>query len=99
MLALMIGTFILAIGCGLSAVAVRQGQITPPDVRLELGSIRMVGLTTNLPDCQRQLTPGCFRQSQLPAIRVYTLWLLIQRQPGSWDAPEIRALLSVQISR
>jgi hypothetical protein len=94
-----IGLVVLMLSCGLGAVAVQQGNIAPPDVNVDLGTVRMIGLTSNMPDCTRQLTPGCVEQNQTPSAHIYTLWLMAQRERDSWDRPTITTLLRVQIRR
>ena len=94
-----VGLISLLLGCGLGAVAVQQGQIAPPEIYLDMGRMRLISLTSNLPDCTRLLAPGCGRQSEVPKLRVYTLWLLTQRERDSWERPELRSLLSINISR
>ncbi len=92
-----LGVVILALGCGLGALATRQGAIRPPDVQLELGGLRLVGITSASPDCTRLLAPGCTRLNQVPTVHIYTLWLFTQREPGSWDRPQITQLLAFQV--
>ncbi len=96
-LILSVGFVILALGCGLGAVAARQGVITPPNLSLELGGVRLVGITSNSPDCTRLLTRGCTQLNQIPTVHIYTLWLFVRSQPNSWSQPHINQLLSLQI--
>jgi hypothetical protein len=96
-LILSVGFVLLALGCGLGAVAVRQGVITPPNLSLELGGVRLVGITSNSPDCTQLIAPGCIRPNQAPTVHIYTLWLLVQSQPNSWSQPHINQLLWLQI--
>jgi hypothetical protein len=92
-----VGCLILALGCGLGAVAVRQGAIRPPEVQLQLGGVRLVGITSHSPDCTRLLVPGCTRLAQIPTVHIYTLWLFVQREPGSWNQPRVTQLLAFQV--
>src|SRR5512134_3780755 len=70
----------LALGCGLGSVAVRQGVLKPPDVNMELGSVRVVGITSNSPECTRLVMPGCVGLQPADVAHIYTLWLLQQSQ-------------------
>ena len=97
MLLVAIGCMILALSCGLSTFAVRAGVIAPPDINLDIGSIRVVGLTSRMPDCHRLLAPGCARLSETSAQRFYTLWLLMQREQNSWDRPTVTQLISMRL--
>ena len=99
LLTLTIGLIIVVLSCGLGAVAVQQGKIAPPNLNVDLGSVRMVGLTSNMPDCTRQLTPGCVQQNRTPSVHIYTLWLMTQSERNSWDRPTITTLLRMQIHR
>jgi len=92
-----VGCVVLAVSCGLGAAAVRQGVITPPKLHLQLGSVRVVGITSNSPDCTRLLAAGCTRLNQIPTVHVYTLWLFVQRKQNSWDQPHVTRLLSMQV--
>ena len=88
---------ILVLGCGLGAVAVRQGVLTPPNVNLELGRMRVVGIRSNSPECTRLIIPGCIGLDPVNAPRIYTLWLFRQNERDSWSQPQITQLLSVRI--
>ena len=88
---------ILILGCSLGAVAVRQGSIAPPDISLQLGSVRLVGITSRFPDCTQLIALGCLRVRQAPIARVYTLWLFVQSEPNSWNRPHISKLLALQV--
>ena len=99
LLTLAIGLAVLMLSCGLAAVAVQQGNIAPPNVHVDLGSVRMIGLTSNMPDCTRLLTPDCVEQNRIPSAQIYTLWLMAQTKRDSWDRPKITTLLRVQIGR
>jgi hypothetical protein len=90
---------ILVLGCGLGTVAVRQGLLTPPNVNLELGSLRVVGIRSNSPDCTRLSIPGCIGLEPANAVHIYTLWLFRQNQRDSWSQPIVTQLLSVRIGR
>jgi hypothetical protein len=89
----------MLLSCGLGDLAVRQGAIAPPDISVELGSMRVVGITSNLSECPRLLVPGCLGLKSAPVRRIYTLWLFAQRERDSWDQPHITHLLSVQLGR
>jgi hypothetical protein len=97
MLILTIGCVALALSCGLGAVAVRQGAVAPPELRLQLGGVRLVGVTSKSPDCTRLRIPGCTPLNQIPTTHIYTLWLFVRSDPNSWDRPAITPLLSLQI--
>ena len=97
MLILAIGCVLLALGCGLGFAAVRQGAIAPPDVNIQLGGVRLVGVTSQSPDCTRLIVPGCTPLNQVPTTYIYTLWLFVRSDPNSWDRPAIRPLFSVQV--
>ena len=88
---------ILALGCGLGLVAVRQGSIVPPDMSLQVGGVRLVGITSKFPDCTQLIALGCLRLRQAPIARVYTLWLFVQSEPNSWNQPHINKLLALQV--
>jgi hypothetical protein len=94
-----IGLLVLLLSCSLTALAVEQGQIAPPEIYLDLGRVRLISLTSNLPDCTRLLAPGCGRQNGIPRPRVYTMWLLVQRERDSWARPELKTILSININR
>lgn len=88
---------ILALSCGLGSVAVRQGIVAPPNVYVELGSMRVVGISSNSPECTRLIIPGCSGLDPVNAPRIYTLWLFQQRERASWSQPQITQLLSLRI--
>jgi len=90
---------ILVLGCGLGTVAVRQGVLTPPNVNLELGSMRVVGIRSNSPECTRLVIPGCIGMEPVNITHIYTLWLFRQNERDSWSQPNITQLLSVRIGR
>jgi hypothetical protein len=90
---------ILVLGCGLGGVAVRQGMLVPPNLNLELGSMRVVGIKSNSPECARLSIPGCVGLDPANVAHVYTLWLFQQSAPDSWSQPNIIQLLSVRIGR
>jgi hypothetical protein len=94
-----IGLLVSLLSCSLGALAIQQGQIAPPEIYLDLGRMRLISLTSNLPDCTRLLAPGCGRQNGISKLRVYTMWLLVQRERDSWERPELRSLLSIKISQ
>jgi hypothetical protein len=97
MLILAVGCLILTLSCGLGVAAVRQGSITPPDMSLQLGGVRLVGITSRFPDCTQLIALGCIRLRQAPIARVYTLWLFVQNEPNSWNRPYISKLLALQV--
>jgi hypothetical protein len=98
-LMLTIACTILVLSCGLGSVAVRQGVLTPPNVNLELGSVRVVGINSNSPECTRLIIPGCIGLEPANITHIYTLWLFQQRERGSWSQPSITQLLRVTIER
>lgn len=94
-----IGLLVVLLSCSLAGLAIEQGQIAPPEIYLDLGRMRLISLTSNLPDCTRLLAPGCGRQNGVPKPRVYTMWLLVQRERDSWERPELKSILSININR
>ena len=90
---------ILVLGCGLGIASMQRGMVAPPEVNMRVGSIRLVGLSSRLPECSRLLVPGCESLTRASTARIYTLWLLVQREPNSWDRPKITSLLTMQIGR
>jgi hypothetical protein len=88
---------ILVLGCGLGAVAVRQGVLTPPNVNLELGRMRVVGIRSNSPECTRLIIPGCIGLEPANITHIYTLWLFRQSERDSWSQPIVTKLLSIRI--
>ena len=89
----------VALSCGLGSVAVRQGVLAPPNVNLELGGMRVVGIRSNSPECTRLIIPGCIGLEPHNAAHIYTLWLFRQREHDSWSQPYVTQLLSVRIGR
>jgi hypothetical protein len=96
-LILAIACTILALSCGLGAVAVRRGVVKPPNLNLQLGGVRLVGITSTFPDCTRLLAAGCTRLNQLPTTHVYTLWLFVPGGQNSGNRPRITRLLAIQV--
>src|SRR5262245_27802765 len=96
-LILAVGCLILALSCGLAGVVVRQGAVAPPDLNIQVGGVRLVGVTSQSPDCTRLIVPGCTPLNQVPKTHIYTLWLFVRSDPNSWDRPAITPLFSVQI--
>jgi hypothetical protein len=90
---------ILALGCGLGGVAVRQGIVAPPNVHVELGSMRVVGINSNSPECSRLSIPGCIGLDPASITHIYTLWLFQQSERDSWSQPNVTRLLSIRIGR
>ena len=90
---------ILVLGCGLGTVAMRQGVLTPPNVNLDLGSMRVIGIRSNSPECTRLIIPGCSGLEPANIPHIYTLWLFRQNERDSWSQPNITQLLSVRIGR
>ena len=88
---------IFVLGCGLGAVAVRQGVLTPPNVNLELGRMRVVGIRSNSPECTRLIIPGCIGLEPANITHTYTLWLFRQSERDSWSQPQITQLLRIRI--
>jgi hypothetical protein len=76
---------------------VRQGSIAPPDLSLQLGGVRFVGITSEFPDCTQLIAPGCVRLKQARIARIYTLWLFVQSEPNSWNQPHISQLLALRV--
>ena len=98
-LLLAIACAILALGCGLGSAAVRQGIVAPPNLNIELGSVRVVGINSNSPECTRLVIPGCIGLEPVNVAHIYTLWLFQQSEHNSWSQPHITQLMSVQIGR
>jgi len=96
LLIVLIGCAILILGCGLTAVAVRQGAIALPALNLDLGSVRLVGLRSRMPDCTSLLVPGCNRLNQIPTAHIYTVWLFVRSEQSSWDRPRVIELLRLR---
>jgi hypothetical protein len=94
-----IACVILALGCGLGGVAVRQGMVAPPNVYFELGSMRVVGISSNSPECSQLSIPGCIGLAPANITHIYTLWLFRQSVPNSWSQPHVTQLLSFRIGR
>jgi hypothetical protein len=90
---------ILTLGCGLGGVAVRQGVVAPPNVNVELGSMRVIGISSISPECTRLIIPGCIGLDPVNAPRIYTLWLFQQSERDSWSQPHITQLLSLRMER
>ncbi len=88
---------ILALSCGLGSVAVHQGVLTPPNINLDLGNMRVVGINSNSPECSRLSIPGCLGLEPASITRIYTLWLFQQSARDSWSQPNVTQLLSVRI--
>jgi hypothetical protein len=98
-LLLAIACAILALGCGLGGVAVRQGIVAPPNVHVELGSMRVVGINSNSPECSRLSIPGCIGLEPANITHIYTLWLFRQSERDSWSQPHITQLLRLRMGR
>ena len=94
-----IGCMIFVLGCGLGGVAVRQGIVAPPNVYVELGSIRVVGINSNSPECSRLSIPGCIGLTPANITHIYTLWLFQQSAHDSWSQPHITQVLSFRMGR
>ena len=90
---------ILMLGCGLSGVAVHQGIVAPPNVDVELGSMRLVGISSNAPECIRLIIPGCSGLTPANAPHIYTLWLFQQSERDSWSQPQVTQLISLRVGR
>ena len=98
-LLLAMACIILMLGCALGSVAVRRGIIAPPNVSVDLGSMRVVGISSISPECTRLIIPGCIGLDPVNAPRIYTLWLFQQNERDSWSEPHLTQLLSVRIER
>jgi hypothetical protein len=90
---------ILALGCGLGAVAVRLGVIMPPNLSLQVGSMRLAGITSTFPECRRRLNDGCAKLSQVPTTYIYALWLFAPGEQSSGDLPQATQLLAIKIGQ
>jgi len=90
---------LLALSCGLGAVAVRLGVIMPPNLSLQVGSMRLAGITSMFPECQRRLNDGCAKLSQIPTTYVYTLWLFAPGEQNSNDRLHVTQLLAIKIGQ
>src|SRR5258707_15773553 len=90
---------VLALGWGLGDMAVRQRIIAPPNVNVELGSMRVIGISSISPECTRLIIPGCIGLDPVNAPRIYTLWLFQQSERNSWSQPHITELLSLRMGR
>src|SRR5436305_7257638 len=84
---------ILALSCGLGSVAVRQGVFKPPNMYMNLGSMRVVGINSHLPECSRLSIPGCIGLEPANITHIYTLWLFRQRAHDAWSQPDIIKLV------
>jgi hypothetical protein len=98
-LIVVIACLALALSCGLGGVAVRQGIVAPPNINVELGSMRVVGIRSNSPECTRLIIPGCIGLEPANITHIYTLWLFRQSERDSWSQPKVTQLLSVRIGR
>jgi hypothetical protein len=88
---------ILVLGCGLGGVAVRQGIVVPPNLNVELGSMRVIGIKSNAPECARLIIPGCSGLDRPYTPQIYTLWLFQQSERDSWSQPHVTQLLSLRL--
>jgi hypothetical protein len=89
----------LALSCGLGSVAVRRGIVAPPNVDVELGNMRVIGISSISPECTRLIIPGCVGLDPANVAHIYTLWLFRQSERDSWSQPNVTQLLSVRIGR
>jgi hypothetical protein len=87
----------LLLACGLGAASVRAGALTPPDIDVSLGAARLIARTSTIPYCSQLIGPDCTIGNRTPMMRVYTAWLFIRTEPGSWHNAAIRRILSLQI--
>ncbi|HEU5101799.1 MAG TPA: hypothetical protein VFU22_22415 [Roseiflexaceae bacterium] len=94
-----VGCLAVVLACGLGTVAVREGVFVPPNVNLELGSMRVVGIKSNSPECTRLIVPGCVGLNPANVAKIYTLWLFRQSERDSWSQPVVTQLLSFRIGR
>ncbi len=92
-----LGAVTLALSCGLGALAMRQGVIRPPYMQIQVGSVRLVGITSARPTCTQWPIAACAKLDQQPTFRVFRIWLLVQREPGSWSQAHVTQLLAFQV--
>ena len=92
-----LGVVILALGCGLGALAMRQGALKPPYMQIQLGGARLVGITSATPTCTQWPIAACPQPDQQPAFRTFRIWLLVQREPGSWSQAYVSEVLALQV--
>lgn len=92
-----LGAVTLALGCGLVAIAMRQGALRPPYMQIQVGGVRLVGITSATPECTQWPIAACAKPEQQPASRIFRIWLLVQREPGSWSQAHVSELLALQV--
>lgn len=69
---------VLALGCGLLGLAVRQGMITPRSVKVELGPLIFITRGPRSAACPQPGDPTsnlCERLSTAPRPAIYRIWL------------------------
>ena len=70
---------LLAFGCGLLALAVQQGALTPPDINVQLGPLILTTLGPRSFVCPPQNNPSmniCDGLNIVPRLAAYRIWLL-----------------------
>lgn len=98
-LAMVIGGIVLLLSCGLGAAAMQQGFVTPPDIKLEFGGMRVISGISTLPDCARLLAPGCSSLHPEPTVWIYTVWLLWGGDARLQENTHIFRLFSTHLKR
>jgi hypothetical protein len=86
----------LLLACGLLGAGVRAGALTPPNVDVALGSGRLIARTSVIPPCSQLIGPDCIG-TRARVRRLYTVWLFIRTERGTWENPEVRQLLSLPL--
>ena len=89
----------LTVSCGASAVAMRRGVIAPPNVDVTFALWRVVGGTSRLPQCSQLINPGCVDLNPVPVTYIYTLWLFTKRDGQTWDSPNVKRLVVMELGR
>jgi hypothetical protein len=97
LLALVAALVALLLGCGLAGAAARAGTIALPAVDMDVGPARLIGRTSEIPYCSQLIGPDCIGDDPAPRLRLYTVWLFIRTERGSWQNPEIHQLLSLTL--
>lgn len=87
----------LALACGLGAAGARSGAVGLPDVDVSLGDARLIARTSRIPYCSQLIGPDCLNEDRVPVQRVYTAWLFIRAERGTWEGAEIRRILSLSL--
>ena len=89
----------LTLSCGGSVAAARRGMFRPPNAELTLGPWRLIGGTSKLPQCSQLINPGCVDLNPVPVTYIYTLWLFTKRDGHTWDNPNVKRLMVVELGR